>query len=74
MSIFSWLRSRRSTGEKTVDEETVRDRDAPRSLLRFRYEDPKLAEIERNAAEDVAAIREDEKYFGPDAPAKQDGL
>ncbi len=31
-------------------------------------------EIEQDAAADVAAIEQDDKYFSPDAPANQDEL
>ncbi len=31
-------------------------------------------EIEREAAADVAAVEQDDKYFSPDAPANQDEL
>jgi hypothetical protein len=54
MGIFSWLRPRKS-----------KDRPQPKhSLIRYRYEDPKLEKIERDAAADVAQVEEDAKYFG----------
>jgi hypothetical protein len=67
MSIFSWIRSRRTK----VDPD---EPDGPRSLIRTRYETPKLEEVERDAAADVAAIEEDDKYFDPDSPGNQNGL
>ena len=47
------------------------------SLVRTRGGRPESArqqEIERDAAADVARIRQDDKYFPPDAPAKGDEL
>jgi hypothetical protein len=44
----------------------------PRNLIRYRYDDPKLAEAERGAAEDIAAVEENEKYFDRDTPARED--
>ena len=67
MGILSWWRSRWSS----------REPDAPggeHSLIRMRYEDPDFEETERAAAADVAAVEEDDKYFGRDAPANQDEL
>lgn len=65
MGIRSWLRSLRS-GDIPDDE--------PNSLIKYRYEDPALEQVERAAAQDVAAVEEDAKYFGPDSPASQDEL
>jgi hypothetical protein len=56
MGIFSWLRSRRSEDQP----------ERQHSLIRYNYEDPKLAQVERDAAEDVARVEEDAKYFGGD--------
>lgn len=64
MGILSWFRSLRSSDVP----------DEPRSLLRYRCEDPALQETEEAAAADVAAVEEDAKYFGPDSPADQDEL
>ncbi len=64
MGILSWLRSLRSTDVP----------DEPHSLLRPRYEDPDLQEIQEAAAADVAAVEQDDKYFGPNSPANQDEL
>jgi hypothetical protein len=48
--------------------------DEPNSLIKYRYEDPALEQVENAAAQDVAAVEEDAKYFGPDSPASQDEL
>ena len=65
MGIRSWFRSLRS--EDTPD-------DGRSSLIKYRYEDPDFEATERAAAEDVAAIEEDDKFFGRDSPASQDEL
>ena len=65
MGILSWFRSRRS--------EDVPD-DGRSSLIKYRYEDPDLEATEKAAAEDVAAVEQDDKYFGRDSPANQDEL
>jgi hypothetical protein len=70
MGIRSWLRSLRS-GD--VQDEDVPD-DEPSSLIKYRYEDPAFEQVERAAAQDVAAVEEDDKYFSPDSPASQDEL
>ena len=70
MGIRSWLRSLRS---EDVQDEDVPD-DEPSSLIKYRYEDPAFEEVEKAAAQDVAAVEEDAKYFGPDSPASQDEL
>jgi hypothetical protein len=62
MGILSRLGFRRSAGEK----------EQPPSLIRYRYEDPKRAEVEEAAAEDIAAVEENDKYFHLDAPARED--
>ena len=62
MGILSWLRSLRSAD---IPE------DEPNSLIKYRYEDPALEEVEKAAAADVAAVEEDAKFFGPDSPASQ---
>jgi len=67
MGILSWFRSLRSSDVP----------DEPRSLLRYRYEDPasqETEETEEAAAADVAAVEEDAKYFGSDSRADQDEL
>ena len=65
MGIRSWLRSLRS--EDPPDDE-------PNSLIKYRYEDPAFEQVEKAAAQDVAAVEEDAKHFGPDSPASQDEL
>jgi hypothetical protein len=69
MGIRSWLRSLRSADVQ----EDVPD-DEPSSLIKYRYEDPDLEQVEKAAAQDVAAVEEDDKYFGRDSPASQDEL
>ena len=66
MGIRSWLRSLRS--------KDVPDDDEPSSLIKYRYEDPDLEQVEQAAAQDVAAVEEDDKYFDRDSPASQDEL
>jgi hypothetical protein len=70
MGIRSWLRSLRSVD---VQDEDLPD-DEPSSLIKYRYEDPAFEQVEKAAAQDVAAVEEDAKYFGPDSPASQDEL
>jgi len=64
MGILCWFRSLRSPDIP----------DEQHSLLRLRYEDPDFEETEDAAAADVAAVEEDDKYFGRDAPANKDEL
>jgi hypothetical protein len=55
MCFFTWLRS---CG-------TVADSDEPPSLIRYNDdEDSDLDDIKRAAAEDVARVEQDDKYFG----------
>jgi hypothetical protein len=62
MGIFSWFGSRKARGRHS----------RPRSLVRSRYETPKLKKIEEGAAADVAVVEEDgRKFSGPDTPANQ---
>jgi len=70
MGIRSWLRSLRSDD---LQDEDVPD-DEPSSLIKYRYEDPAYEQVEKAAAQDVAAVEEDAKYFSPDSPASQDEL
>ena len=56
MGFFSWLRS---CG-------TVADTDGPPSLIRYNDEDSDLDPVKRAAAEDVARVEQDDKYFGRD--------
>ena len=69
MGIRSWLRSLRSEDVRTRSPD-----DEPNSLIKYRYEDPAFEQVEKAAAQDVAAVEEDAKYFGPDSPASQDEL
>jgi hypothetical protein len=61
MGLFSRFRSRRSAT-------TAEDPDSAPSLLRYRYEDPSRADLERAVAADVEAVERDDKYFGGQAP------
>ena len=54
MGFFTWLRS---CG-------TVVDSDEPPSLIRYSDDDSDLDATKRAAAEDVARVEEDDKYFG----------
>jgi hypothetical protein len=58
MGFFTWLRS---CG-------TVVDSDEPPSLIRYNDEDSDLDPVKRAAAEDVARVEQDDKYFGGDDP------
>jgi hypothetical protein len=54
MGFFSWFSSCGTVGE-----------DEPPSLVHTNYaDDPELTEIQRAAAEDVARVEQDDKYFG----------
>jgi hypothetical protein len=65
MGIFSWFRSHRPS-------EIMEDQDdEPPTLIRHQPVDPELEEIRRAAAEDVARVEQDDKYFGGSSP---DGL
>jgi hypothetical protein len=65
MGIRSWFRSLRSGPAPD---------DGRSSLIKYRYEDPDFEATERAAAQDVAAVEEDDKFFGRDSPASQDEL
>jgi hypothetical protein len=52
MGFFSWMSSCGTAGE-----------DEPPSLIRYNEGDPELNEVQRAAAEDVARIEQDDKYF-----------
>ena len=65
MGILSWFRSRRSADVPG---------DGRNSLIKYRYEDPAYEQVEKAAAQDVAAVEEDDKYFSRDSPASQDEL
>lgn len=56
MGIFSWLRPRKQAEEP----------EPKHSLIRYRYEDPKLEKIEEDAAADVAQVEEDAHFFHRD--------
>ena len=49
-----------------------RHRSGPRSLVHINDESPELRQVEEAAAEDVARVREDEKYFDREQAAQQD--
>jgi hypothetical protein len=51
-----------------------RHRKGDRSVVHINEESPKLQRVEQAAAEDVARVQEDDKYFGADSPADQDEL
>ena len=53
MGFFSWFSSCGTVGE-----------DEPPSLVHTNYAGPELTEIQRAAAEDVARVEQDDKYFG----------
>jgi len=58
MGFFSWFSSCGTVGE-----------DEPPSLIRYNDGgDSDLDEIKRAAAEDVARVEQDDKYFGGDSP------
>lgn len=56
MGILSWFRSRWSAD--------VPDEEGPSLLYRNQEDDPELEEIRRAAAADVAAVEQDDKFFG----------
>jgi hypothetical protein len=64
MSIRSWFRSRRSPRS--------RRKAGKRSLFRYQRDNPRLRRLQRAAAEDVAAVRQDDKYFDPKSPGNQE--
>jgi hypothetical protein len=53
MGFFSWVSSCGTAGE-----------DEPPSLVRINEGNPEQTEIQRRAAEDVARVEQDAKYFG----------
>jgi hypothetical protein len=53
MGIFSWLRFRRPADQP----------ERTHSLIRYRYDDPKLEQVERDAAADVAELKADPHYY-----------
>jgi len=54
MGIFSWLRRKPAKPKPK------------HSLVRYRYEDPKLEKIEQDAAADVAQVEGDSHFFHRD--------
>lgn len=54
MGIFSWLRRKPAKPKPK------------HSLIRNRYEDPKLEKIEQDAAADVSQVEEDSHFFHRD--------
>jgi hypothetical protein len=60
MGIFSWLRTRKSGRQPKQPK-------PPRSLIRARYDDPKLEEVQREAAADVAEMEKDARHPRDDA-------
>jgi hypothetical protein len=59
MGFFSWMSSCGTVGG-----------DEPPSLVRYSDQDPELDEVKRAAAEDVARVEQDDKYFGRTEPAE----
>jgi hypothetical protein len=57
MGFFSWVSSCGTVGE-----------DEPPSLIRINEGNPAQSDVQRRAAEDVARIEQDDKYFGPSDP------
>jgi hypothetical protein len=77
VGILSWFRSRRSAAAAAENAGTVEEPvnpDEPPSLIKLRYEDPALEEIEEAAADDVARVQQDDRYFRADTPADHDEL
>jgi hypothetical protein len=57
MGFFSWFSSCGTVGEGEGEGE------GGRSLIHINVADPKLSEVQRRAAEDVARVQQDDKYF-----------
>jgi hypothetical protein len=55
MGFFSWFSSCGTVGEGGGE--------GGRSLIHTNVADPKLSEVQRRAAEDVARVQQDDKYF-----------
>jgi hypothetical protein len=62
MGLLSWIRGNWSGGKRG----TLIEHPGPDS--------PRIAEIKEEAAEDVAAVELDDKYFSKDSPANEDDL
>jgi hypothetical protein len=60
MGIFSWLRPGKSPRQPKQPKQ-------PHSLIRARYDDPKLEEVQREAAADVAEMERDARRRSGDA-------
>jgi hypothetical protein len=67
MGFFSWLSSCGSRFEDEIAEEQEQP-----TLVHRTYETPKLEEIQRAAAEDVARVQQDDKYFGKNSPGSHE--
>jgi hypothetical protein len=65
MGFFSWFSSCGTVGEGEGD---------GRSLIHINVADPKLSEVQRRAAEDVARVQQDDKYFHRDDDDDGGGL
>ncbi|HZR54538.1 MAG TPA: hypothetical protein VFB06_34195 [Streptosporangiaceae bacterium] len=62
MGLLSWIRENWAGGKRgTLVENAGRD-------------SPRIADIKEAAAEDVAAVEQDDKYFSKDSPANEDDL
>jgi len=59
MGFFSWFSSCGTVGEG----EGEGGGEGGRSLIHTNVADPKLSEVQRRAAEDVARVQQDDKYF-----------
>jgi hypothetical protein len=57
MGFFSWFSSCGTVGEGEGEG------GGGRSLIHINVADPKLSEVQRRAAEDVARVQQDDKYF-----------
>ena len=57
MGFFSWMSSCGTVGE-----------DEPPSLIQYNDEDSEYNEVRRAAAEDVARVEQDDKYFHRNEP------
>lgn len=51
----------------------LRGRREGKSLVKTRYDNPRMARVERDAAADIAAVEEDDKYFDPHSPGQEPG-
>ena len=62
MGIFSWIRQNWAGGKRG----SLIKEEGPGS--------PRLQEIREAAADDVATVEQDDKYFSKDSPADEDDL